>query len=40
VDGYVPDDVLEKASAVRYQMLPKKLKLHYHLSVRIGKIYE
>jgi hypothetical protein len=26
---YVPDDVLEEASAVRYQMLPKKSKLHY-----------
>jgi hypothetical protein len=26
---HVPDDVLEEASAVRYQMLPKKSKLHY-----------
>jgi hypothetical protein len=26
---YVPDDVLEKASAARYQMLPKKSKLRY-----------
>jgi hypothetical protein len=26
---YAPDDVLEGASAARYQMLPKKSKLHY-----------
>jgi hypothetical protein len=26
---YVPDDVLEKASAARYQMSPKKSKLRY-----------
>jgi hypothetical protein len=26
---YVPDDVLEEASAARYQMLPKKSKLRY-----------
>jgi hypothetical protein len=26
---YVPDDVLEEASATRYQILPKKSKLHY-----------
>jgi hypothetical protein len=26
---YVPDDVLEEASAARYQMWPKKSKLHY-----------
>jgi hypothetical protein len=26
---YVPDDVLEKVSAARYQMLPKKSKLRY-----------
>jgi hypothetical protein len=26
---YVPEDVLEEASAARYQMLPKKSKLHH-----------
>jgi hypothetical protein len=26
---YVPDDVLEEASAARYQMLPKQSKLRY-----------
>jgi hypothetical protein len=26
---YVPDDVLEEASAARYQMLSKKSKLRY-----------
>jgi hypothetical protein len=26
---YVPDDVLEEASAARYQMLPIKSKLRY-----------
>jgi hypothetical protein len=26
---YVPDDVLEQASAASYQMLPKKSKLRY-----------
>jgi hypothetical protein len=26
---YVADDVLEEASAARYQMLPKKSKLRY-----------
>jgi hypothetical protein len=26
---YVPDDVLEEASAARYQMLPSKSKLRY-----------
>jgi hypothetical protein len=26
---YVPDDVLEKASTARYQILPKKSKLGY-----------
>jgi hypothetical protein len=26
---YVPDDVLEEASAARYQILPKKSKLSY-----------
>jgi hypothetical protein len=26
---YVPVDVLEEASAVRYQMFPKKSILHY-----------
>jgi hypothetical protein len=35
---YVPDDVLEEASAASYQMLPKKIKIT--LSERIGKIYE
>jgi hypothetical protein len=34
---YVLDDVLEEASAARYQMLPKKSKLRY---LKIGKIYE
>jgi hypothetical protein len=34
---YVPDDVLDEASAARYEMLPKKSKL---TSERIGKIYE
>jgi hypothetical protein len=33
---YVPDDVLEEASAARYQMLPKKSKLLYKKI--IGKI--
>jgi hypothetical protein len=32
---YLPDDVLEEASAASYQMLPKVT-----LSERIGKIYE
>jgi hypothetical protein len=32
------DDVLEEGSAVRYQILPKKSKLRYYLSKRIGKI--
>jgi hypothetical protein len=36
---YVPDDVLEEASAAKYQILPKKTKLRY-LSEKIGKIYE
>jgi hypothetical protein len=35
---YVPDDVLDEASAARYEMLPKKSK--FTLSGRIGKIYE
>jgi hypothetical protein len=26
---YVPDDILQKASVARYQMLPKKSKLRY-----------
>jgi 1,2-phenylacetyl-CoA epoxidase PaaB subunit len=26
---YVPDDILEEASAARYQMLPKKSHLRY-----------
>jgi hypothetical protein len=26
---YVPDEVLEEASAARHQMLPKKSKLRY-----------
>jgi hypothetical protein len=34
-NGRVPGDVLEEASAERYQMVPKKSK-----SERIGKIYE
>jgi hypothetical protein len=33
---YVPGDVLEEASAARYQMLPKKSKLRY--KKKIGKI--
>jgi hypothetical protein len=33
---YVPDDILEEASAARYQMLPKKSKLRYNKN--IGKI--
>jgi hypothetical protein len=32
IELFVPDDVLEKASAARFQMLHKK-------SERIGKIY-
>jgi hypothetical protein len=28
-EEYVPDDILEQASAARYQMLPKKLNLRY-----------
>jgi hypothetical protein len=28
---YIPDDVLEEASAAKYQILPKKTKLRYHL---------
>jgi hypothetical protein len=35
---YVPDDVLEEASAASYQMLPKKSKLCQ--IERVGKIYE
>jgi hypothetical protein len=34
----VPDDVLEKASVARYQMLAKKIKITF--SEKIGKIYE
>jgi hypothetical protein len=33
---YVPDDVLEEASAARYQMLQKKMKIT--LSERTGKM--
>jgi hypothetical protein len=36
---HVPDDVLEEASAAKYQILPKKTKLRYQ-SEKIGKIYE
>jgi hypothetical protein len=35
---FVPDDVLEEASAVRYQVLPEKIKIT--LSEKTGKIYE
>jgi hypothetical protein len=35
---YVPDDVLDEASAARYEMWAKKSK--FTLSGRIGKIYE
>jgi hypothetical protein len=35
---YVPDYVLEEASAASYQMLPKKIKST--VSERIEKIYE
>jgi hypothetical protein len=35
---YVPDDVLEEASAASYQMLPKKSKLCQ--IERVGNIYE
>jgi hypothetical protein len=31
---YVPDDVLEEASAARYQMLPKKSKLRYQKELK------
>jgi hypothetical protein len=34
---YVPDDVLEEASAARYQMLQKK-KIKITLSERTGKM--
>jgi hypothetical protein len=35
-EEYVPDDILEQASAARYQMLPKKI--NFTLSEIIGKI--
>jgi hypothetical protein len=35
---FVPGDVLEEASAARYQRLPKKLYLRYQKELR--KIYE
>jgi hypothetical protein len=35
---YVPDDVLEEASAARYQMLQKKKKIKITLSERTGKM--
>jgi hypothetical protein len=31
---YVPDEVLEEASAARYQMLPKKSKLRYQKELK------
>jgi hypothetical protein len=34
---YIPNDVLEEASDARDHILPKKSKLRYHLSERIGK---
>jgi hypothetical protein len=32
---YVPDDVLEKASAAKYQMVPTKSKLRYQKELEI-----
>jgi hypothetical protein len=34
---YFPNDVLEAASAVRYQMLPKKSTLRYQKDLRVNE---